>query len=105
MKLLLKKILLVCIIVLILGIVPVAEAQSNDFLDKYNVIWENPSGDSSVSMPIGNGDIGLNLWVEEGGDLLFYISKTDSWSENGRLLKLGRVRVKLSTTFGVSFQL
>jgi hypothetical protein len=43
-----------------------------------------------------NGDIGLNVWVEENGDLLFYISKTDSWSENGSLLKLGRVRVRLS---------
>jgi hypothetical protein len=47
-------------------------------------------------MPTGNGDIGLNVWVEPGGDLLFYIGKTDSWSENARLLKLGRVRVKLS---------
>lgn len=48
------------------------------------------------SMPLGNGDIGLNVWVEKSGDLLFYIGKTDAWSENGRLLKLGRVRVSLS---------
>lgn len=47
-------------------------------------------------MPLGNGDIGLNLWVEEGGDLLFYISKTDAWDEHARLLKLGRVRVRFS---------
>lgn len=47
-------------------------------------------------MPIGNGDIGLNVWAEEDGDLLFYIAKNDSWSENGRLLKLGRVRVHLT---------
>lgn len=47
-------------------------------------------------MPLGNGDIGLNVWVEEGGDLLFYISKTDSWSEHCCLLKLGRIRIKLS---------
>ena len=46
-------------------------------------------------MPLGNGDIGLNVWVEKDGDLLFYIGKTDAWSENGQLLKLGRVRVKL----------
>ena len=38
----------------------------------------------------------MNVWAEEDGDLLFYISKTDAWSENCRLLKLGRVRVKLS---------
>ena len=51
-------------------------------------------------MPLGNGDIGLNVWVEHGGDLLFYISKTDAWSDNpgiGKgLLKLGRIRVKLT---------
>jgi len=64
-------------------------------LDQYNVVWETPSKDSSGSMPIGNGDIGLNVWVKEDGDLLFYISKTDAWSENARLLKLGKVRVKV----------
>jgi len=67
-----------------------------DPLDQYNVVWRTPSNDSSGSMPTGNGDIGLNVWVEEDGDLLFYISKTDAWSENVRLLKPGRVRVSLS---------
>lgn len=61
--------------------------------DSYNVVWETPSRDSSGSMPLGNGDIGVNVWVEEDGDLLFYISKTDAWDENARLVKLGRVRV------------
>lgn len=65
-------------------------------LDAYNVVWTSPSENASGSMPIGNGDIGLNVWVEPSGDLLFYIGKTDAWSENGRLLKLGRVRVQLS---------
>jgi len=46
-------------------------------------------------MPLGNGDIGLNMWAEEEGDLLFYLSKTDAWDENARLLKLGRIRVAL----------
>ena len=61
-----------------------------------NVVWHTPSKDSSASMPLGNGDIGLNVWVEEDGDLLFYVGKTDAWSENARLLKLGRIRIKLS---------
>ncbi|MFW6163704.1 MAG: DUF5703 domain-containing protein, partial [Planctomycetota bacterium] len=73
-----------------------AEQEMSSSPERYDVLWDKPSQDSSGSMPLGNGDIGLNLWVEEGGDLLFYISKTDAWSENGRLLKLGRVRVKLS---------
>jgi len=46
-------------------------------------------------MPLGNGDIGLNAWVEGNGDLCFYISKTDSWDDNGRLLKVGKVRINL----------
>ena len=62
----------------------------------YNVVWNSPSANYYGSMPIGNGDIGANVWVEDGGDLLFYISKTDSWSENARLLKLGKIRVRLS---------
>jgi len=64
--------------------------------DAYDVVWDTPSRDSSGSMPLGNGDIGINVWVEQDGDLLLYIGKTDAWSENARLLKLGRVRVKLS---------
>jgi hypothetical protein len=68
---------------------------ARDPLDQYNVVWETASKDSSGSMPIGNGDIGLNVWVEEDGDLLFYISKTDLWSENARLMKLGKVRMKV----------
>lgn len=47
-------------------------------------------------MPIGNGEIGLNVWVESEGGLLFYIARTDAWSECNRLLKLGRVRVQLA---------
>jgi hypothetical protein len=65
-------------------------------LDRYNVVWNSPSADASGSMPIGNGEVGLNVWVEADGDLVFYISRTDAWSECNRLLKLGRVRVRLS---------
>ena len=46
-------------------------------------------------MPLGNGQVGINLWVEEDGDLRFYISRTDSLSEASRLLKLGGVRISL----------
>lgn len=70
-------------------------ADAWDQLDSYDVQWTTPSRDSSGSMPIGNGDIGLNVWVEADGDLLFYVSKSDAWSGEGRLLKLGRVRVSL----------
>jgi len=65
-------------------------------LSDYNVVWNSPSKNSMGSMPAGNGDIGINLWIEENGDLLFYLSKTDAWSENARLLKIGRIRLSLS---------
>jgi len=72
----------------------------NSLLDQNNVSWNVPGPTSAQSMPIGNGDIGLNVWVETNGDLVFYISKTDSWSEDNYgswgLLKLGKVRVTLS---------
>jgi hypothetical protein len=61
----------------------------------HDVVWTSPSADAHGSMPLGNGDISLNAWVDPAGDLVFYIGKTDAWSDNGRLLKLGRVRVTL----------
>ena len=69
---------------------------SSDPLDAYNVLWTTPSQDSSGSMPLGNGEVGVNLWVEPDGDLLFYIARTDAWDEHARLVKLGRVRVQFS---------
>ena len=83
-----------------------AHAVAADPLDRCNVTWTTPSGDSRGSMPLGNGDLGLNVWVEKSGDLLFYIGKTDAWSDNvggGKgLLKLGRVRVKLDPPLEVA---
>ncbi|MEX2567598.1 MAG: DUF5703 domain-containing protein [Cyclobacteriaceae bacterium] len=72
------------------------KSTSINTIDDCNVIWNSPSINSLGSMPAGNGDIGINLWVEENCDLLFYLSKTDTWSENARLLKLGKVRLSLS---------
>ena len=69
-------------------------------LSSYDVVWNEPGTGSADSMPLGNGDIGLNVWTEPNGDLLFYIGKTDAWSEHPRaetgLMKVGLVRVSLS---------
>lgn len=46
-------------------------------------------------MPCGGGDIGLNVWVENG-DVLFYLSRSGAFDENNIFPKLGRVRVRLS---------
>ena len=34
--------------------------------DSYNVVWTTQSRNSSESMPLGGGDLGLNVWVENG---------------------------------------
>ncbi len=80
--------------ILIIALLASCGIQKQNKLDNYNIRWNTPSENHHGSMPIGNGDIGLNVWVEENGDLLFYIGKTDSWGDNGRLLKVGKVRVR-----------
>lgn len=66
-------------------------------LDQLDVLWTVPSVDAAGSMPIGNGEVVLNAWVEgQTGDLLFYIARTDALSEASRFLKLGRVRLHLT---------
>ena len=64
-------------------------------LENYNQIWTTQSDNSSESMPLGGGDIGLNVWVEKG-DLYFYFSRSGTFDEHNTLLKLGRVKVSLS---------
>lgn len=65
-----------------------------NWLDQYNVVWTSQSRDSSESMPVSGGDIGLNVWVEED-ELLIYMGRAGYRDENGALLKPGRVRIKL----------
>ena len=56
--------------------------------------WTTESRNSSESMPCGGGDIGMNVWVEQG-DVLFYLSRSGCFDENNTLLKLGRFRIHL----------
>jgi len=64
-------------------------------ISTYNVVWDNQSVNSSESMPCGGGDIGLNVWVENG-EILFYMSRSGTFDENNQMLKLGRVRLNIS---------
>lgn len=61
----------------------------------YVVSWKEPGGGSQDSMPLGNGDLGINLWTEQNGDILFYIGTTDAFDEYCRLLKLGKIRISM----------
>jgi hypothetical protein len=80
---------------------PGPEEKSGNAPDACNVVWESPSSNSSGSMPLGNGDIGINAWVEQSGDLVFFISKTDALTDCGRLVKLGQVRVRLTPSLPI----
>ncbi len=76
-----------------------SEGVSTSALDACDVVWSTPGKTSEDSMPLGNGDIGLNVWTEANGDIVFYVSKTDTWSEKlGSKYhhpKVGRVRLSL----------
>ena len=81
-----------------LGPATAKAAAEPDPLDGFNVVWDKPAANAGedASMPIGNGDIGMNVSVEANGDVVLLLSKTDAWSENQELLKLGRVRLRLT---------
>jgi hypothetical protein len=83
------------LLVLLLYSSTLSLAQTSRGIDQYNVTWTSQSKNSGESMPCGGGDIGLNVWVEKG-EMLFYIARSGTFDENNAMLKLGRVRVKLS---------
>jgi len=89
---------LLAILLLAIGSTSASMAQRtlvvNDLIDQYNIVWKTPSENAGGSMPCAGGDVGLNVWVEND-DLLFYLGRAGCRDENGALLKLGRVRVKL----------
>ncbi|MFV0540072.1 MAG: DUF5703 domain-containing protein [Aestuariibaculum sp.] len=64
-------------------------------LKNYNQIWTVQSENASQSMPLGGGDIGTNVWVENGS-LYFYFSKSGTFDEHNTLLKLGRIKIELT---------
>lgn len=69
-------------------------------LDKYNVIWDSPSQDALDSMPLsGRMGAGANVWVQDGS-IWLYLAHNGAYDEQGRLLKLGCVRI---TPEGMTF--
>ncbi|MDA3613947.1 DUF5703 domain-containing protein [Polluticaenibacter yanchengensis] len=80
-------------IIFILIIVTLSANGQYSAIKQYNVQWNSQSKNSSESMPCGGGDVGVNVWVENG-DLLLYLAKSGSFDENNAMLKLGRIRVK-----------
>jgi Domain of unknown function (DUF5703) len=79
------------ILILFSFIAVIAKAQQQP---SYNIIWTTQSKNASESMPCGGGDIGMNVWVENG-ELLIYVARSGSFNEDNALMKAGRIRVKL----------
>ncbi|MBS1669307.1 MAG: hypothetical protein JST58_18195 [Bacteroidetes bacterium] len=63
-------------------------------MEPYNIVYNSPSKNSWGSMVCGNGDISSDVWVDEEGNLQFYIGKTDSRDNISRLLKITRVTIQ-----------
>lgn len=82
------------IYIFILSSFSLISAQTNE-LNTYNILWNTQSENSNETMPCGGGDIGLNVWVENG-DILFYIARSGTFDEHNTMLKLGRVRIRLN---------
>jgi len=72
------------------------QAQVEDKLGNYNVIWDSPSLDATGQMPLGNGDIAAGVYAISDGDLYLLLSKNDAFTYNGDIFKTGRVRISLS---------
>ncbi|MGA2406388.1 MAG: DUF5703 domain-containing protein [Bacteroidales bacterium] len=88
-----KQILLFLFFVLPISYSP---AQGTRSVATYDVVWNSLGTNENSSMPLGNGDLALNIWTEQNGDIVLLVAKSDAWSENGQLLKLGSVRINLT---------
>jgi len=73
-----------------------AQASGNPFVSANDVTWTELGHNENDSMPIGNGDLAANIWTEQNGDLMLLVAKVDAWTELGKLVKLGRVRVQIA---------
>ena len=75
-----------------------AGAQDNSlgfqFAAQNDVAWTTLGAGQGDSMPIGNGDLAANVWTEPNGDIVLLLAKADAWTETGKLVKLGRIRIQ-----------
>ena len=76
------------------GSAPQGSPATTNFPACYDVLWRRPSKNSSESMPCGGGDLGANVWVENG-ELLLYVDRSGNIDENDQQLKTGRLRIRL----------
>ena len=88
--------LLLALLVTALTSASCLETFAADWADRYDVEWTEPSKNRGMdSMPFGGGDIGCNIWVENG-EVFLYAQKAGSFNELGEYVKLGRFRLQFS---------
>jgi len=58
------------------------------------IVWNEISQDESASFPFGNGTVGGNVWAEKDG-MYLYLARNDCFSELGRLLKAGKLKLTI----------
>jgi alpha-L-fucosidase 2 len=73
-----------------------AMSSERPFVSVNDVTWTELGHNENDSMPIGNGDLAANVWTEQNGDLMLLVAKADAWTELGKLVKLGRVRIQIA---------
>src|SRR5580658_3702770 len=75
---------------------PSSWGTDNRFASENDITWTTLGTNENDSMPLGNGDLAANVWTEQNGDLLLLVAKSDAWTELGRIVKLGRVRIQFA---------
>ena len=79
-------------------VVSCSELETKSLPEQYNVVWDSTSKNAAESMPLVGGDIGCNVWVENG-DVLLYVQRSGSLDENGEYLKMGRFRIQMKSFY------
>ena len=70
-----------------------AQQKGNLIPKSYNIIWDTSSKDALESMPLsGRSGAGANVWVQDGS-VWIYLAHNGAYDEQGRLLKLGCIRI------------
>ncbi|MDQ7948486.1 MAG: DUF5703 domain-containing protein, partial [Pedobacter sp.] len=82
-------------VILLIIACPFRAFSQNNKLANNNLIWYTQSKNASESMPCGGGDVGLNVWVENN-EVYAYVARSNAFDENNTLLKLGRIKLKIS---------
>ncbi len=88
-----RFVLLLFLLISFISLAVFCAGQKQFEVSQYDVVWDSPSADSKGSMPLGNGEIGINVWAEKTGDVFLYIGRTDVWNSNCSLAKVGKVKL------------